>query len=258
MKITDQFFSLYSSNYVSAQTLIFIHGFPDNSNVWERQLFALGEKNHIILVSLPGTRGDGFEIKDYRLRDFVDCLFEQLSKLGSRYLQDVTIIGHDMGGVYACELVQRLNGIARLVLVDTMNVTLFKKAVVRPQQFWRSGYMLLFQLPVDRLLRLIVPKFGNFQKRPTNSLDTQLRGINSYRMLKRELLNYDKDDFQNIPLLVVWGKRDPFILPLKKDVWLNSFPKAEFVDFDCGHWPMFERADEFNNAIKDFCEKSFN
>ena len=60
-----------------------------------------------------------------------------------------------------------------------------------------------------------------------------------------------------VPSLIIWGKQDNVtppsvahefnrLLPNSKLVWIN----------DCGHAPMMEHPDVFNNSILDWLKKS--
>ena len=55
-----------------------------------------------------------------------------------------------------------------------------------------------------------------------------------------------------VPLLLLWGDKDPWIRPAAADKIQALFPAAKRVDVDGGHCPHDEASEACNQAIKDF------
>jgi pimeloyl-ACP methyl ester carboxylesterase len=54
------------------------------------------------------------------------------------------------------------------------------------------------------------------------------------------------------PFLAVWGKNDPFFLPLGAEAFKRDIPKAVVRFFDTGHFALETHAAEIAAAIRDF------
>ena len=55
-----------------------------------------------------------------------------------------------------------------------------------------------------------------------------------------------------VPLLLLWGEKDPWIRPQAADKIQTLYPKAIRVSVDAGHCPHDEAPDAVNAAIMDF------
>ncbi len=257
MEKIDHNFILHRCENINAKTLVFIHGFPDNYHVWNKQIEYFKDKYHLLLIAMPGTLDEPIDKDSYKLNIFCNRIVKAIDQCPSN---ELIIIGHDMGGAYACFLTYKLNHKKiKLVLVDTMSIGLFRKALSNPKQLIRSSYMLLFQLPVETLVRRIfLPKIVTDPKRPRESIDFNLASLGSYRTLIKGLHDDDQSMYDDVKLLVIWGSKDQFVLPLKESNWHQVSEKIEFKFLDCGHWPMFEAAEDFNEALEEFCENNSN
>lgn len=249
----DQNFIFFSSIEPSRQTLVFIHGFPDNYNVWQLQKEHFSHRFNLLFIAMPGTLDEEFNKTDYNVETIVSNISNYIEEIPVSRTEKLTIIGHDMGGPIAHKLALKYNTKAKLILVNTYSYSLFKKAICSPNQFFRSSYILLFQLPLDKYLKKIaLTLFSNEPKRPKNSLDHNIVGINSYRE-NRKLFLMDKDPIKmSISTLVIWGINDPFLVLPNLSIRSAMGEKCNFKELDSGHWPMFQSATEFNRYIEDF------
>jgi pimeloyl-ACP methyl ester carboxylesterase len=57
---------------------------------------------------------------------------------------------------------------------------------------------------------------------------------------------------QQPPLLAVWGKNDPFFVPLGAEAFKRDLPNAEIHFFDTGHFALETHAKEIGAAIRHF------
>jgi pimeloyl-ACP methyl ester carboxylesterase len=54
------------------------------------------------------------------------------------------------------------------------------------------------------------------------------------------------------PLLAVWGKSDPFFLPVGAEAFKRDNPDAEVNFYDTGHFALETHAEEIASTIRDF------
>ncbi|MBB1270182.1 alpha/beta fold hydrolase [Shewanella sp. SR44-3] len=98
------------------KTLVFIHGYPDSLELWDKQVEYLKHDYSIARFTLPG-----FELKDNgqrphynikQIRTIVDTFIKGLNK------EHVTVLAHDWGAVYASHYLEKNDLVDRLVLFD--------------------------------------------------------------------------------------------------------------------------------------------
>jgi len=59
------------------------------------------------------------------------------------------------------------------------------------------------------------------------------------------------------PLLAVWGKNDPFFLPLGAEAFKRDIPQAAVRFFDTGHFALETHSEDIARAIGDFWDARF-
>lgn len=98
--------------------IVFIHGNPLSSHVWRKVLPPLSGAGRLLAPDLIGMGGSGKPNIAYRFQDharYLDAWFEALA------LTDVTLVGHDWGGVLALDWArrhpERVRGVAVLETV---------------------------------------------------------------------------------------------------------------------------------------------
>jgi pimeloyl-ACP methyl ester carboxylesterase len=57
------------------------------------------------------------------------------------------------------------------------------------------------------------------------------------------------------PMLAVWGKNDPFFLPLGAEAFRRDNPSAEVRFYDTGHFALETHYLEIAGAIRDFFDR---
>ena len=74
---------------------------------------------------------------------------------------------------------------------------------------------------------------------------------------QRNLLHDEDLARITVPTLVLWTSHDPTAPPAEGERIAGVIPGAEFVVMqDCGHWPQFEKPEEFNSIHLDFLNRA--
>jgi len=98
------------------ETLVFIHGYPDSLELWDKQVEYLKQDYTIARFTLPG-----FELEDNgerphynikQVRMIIDSFIRGLDR------GPVTVMAHDWGAVYASQYLKKNDLVDRLVLFD--------------------------------------------------------------------------------------------------------------------------------------------
>ncbi|WP_324890207.1 alpha/beta hydrolase [Azospirillum sp.] len=257
---------------------VLLHGFPDTSHGWRRQVPALVAAGW--RVAVPDQRGYATSDKPpgldaYRLERLARDVVDLAGALGRRRF---AVVGHDWGGIVAWALaLGHPDRVERAVILNAPHpATVLPYSLRHPGQLARSWYVLAFQLPgvPERMFRA-----GDFRlarrallatSRPGTVTADDLRRyreawaqpgavtgmLNWYRALRRRApLPQDR---VRVPTLVLWGDRDAFLQPGLADAALERCDDGRLVRFaDLGHWLHQEDPARVNPPLIHFLDAHF-
>ncbi|WP_052670035.1 alpha/beta fold hydrolase [Nitriliruptor alkaliphilus] len=94
------------------------------------------------------------------------------------------------------------------------------------------------------------------QPRFQEHLDNLL-GLQEMERRQRNLLTEERMAKLTMPVLVIWGRDNPFGEIPEAQKMHEAIPGSELVLFDdCGHWPQHEKADEYHPIAFEFLAKA--
>lgn len=106
----------YTDTGKSDTTLLFVHGWCLDKNVWANQVNFFGKKYRVVAIDLPGFGESGKNRTDWSTANYshdVDSVIQQLG------LKKVILIGHSMGGdIVLLSAIDNSNKVIGLVGVD--------------------------------------------------------------------------------------------------------------------------------------------
>lgn len=214
--------------------LVLIHGLSGSGRWWRYNVPVLALRHRVYIVDLVGygrsrrQRALGMNGDVHLLSSWMDAM----------NLNDVTLIGHSMGGHVALRLAaEQPERVQNLVLVCASG--LLKGSMLR--------------------LALRLPQAGLRGRRsflPRILLDSTRAGMpNLYRSGRGVLA----DDLQphlaalKARTLVVWGERDVVIPPVLGQALTRAIPGATYLEIPgAGHVVMVDAPREFNRAVLGF------
>jgi abhydrolase domain-containing protein 6 len=244
-------------------TLVLLHGFAADKNVWLKQAELLTPHFHIIAPDLPGwgesTRVEGasynIDTQAARLQGFVDAL----------HLQRVILIGHSMGGaiagVYAAEHPEHVAGLA---LFDSFglksNENDFSRLAMsgkNPFEYdnreeFAKATAWAFAKPLDlpgRFQDVLIKR--NQADRPfIERTFNELREPSQYLSLQNRL------DQLPMPVLGLWCHDDKIIDISALDSLRNGLKNASAIStsmlIGCNHMPILEKPEETARILTAF------
>lgn len=244
-------------------TLLLLHGFAADKNVWLKQAELLTPHFHVIAPDLPGwgdsTRIDGasynIDAQAARLQGFVDAL----------HLPRFVLIGHSMGGaiagVYAA---QHPEHVAELALLDSFglksNENDFSRLVMagkNPFAFdnreeFAKATAWAFAKPLDlpgRFQDVLIKR--NQADRPfIERTLTELREPSQYLSVQNRL------DQLAMPVLGLWCHDDKIIDISALDSLRNGLKNASAIStsmlIGCNHMPILEKPEETARILTSF------
>jgi pimeloyl-ACP methyl ester carboxylesterase len=253
--------------------ILFLHGFPEISLSWRRQLLFFAEKGFYAVA--PDQRGYNRSskpngVKAYTLPHLtadIAALIQQLTS-GQVYLA-----GHDWGGAVAWALALHYPELIHKLIILNMPhpVVLQQQLKKSGKQRLRSWYAGFFQIP---FLPELLCQALNFKILESSVVKTALPHTFSRQTIAlykkawqqpgalRAMINwyraYKYDPLTSkgkitVPTLLLWGKKDKFLSSAMAQPSLDqcSHGRLEFLD-NATHWLHHEQPDLVNNLILDF------
>jgi pimeloyl-ACP methyl ester carboxylesterase len=241
-----------------SDAIVLLHGFPSSSYDWHLIFPLLGEEKRIICLDFLGF-GLSDKPKDhsYSLMEQADIVELLLKKLG---IKRAKIIAHDMATSVTCELLARrerqllgftiqsvllMNGSVYIDLAQLTPVTkattfalaeVFAKISLKPIFMLQLKKILaqpVSKAELDAMWALLKHKDGKARLAQTISYIDE-----RYRFAHRWLPPLTRLD---IPVLVLWGKRDPVAIDAIAEKLSREIPTAKLQWlYHAGHYPQLE------------------
>lgn len=263
--------------------MIFLHGFPEYSGMWDAALEHFGRSR---LAVAPDQRGYNRSskpaaVRDYRAKPLVEDVLQLADALGH---QRFVLVAHDWGGAIAWNVAAwHPDRVEKLVILNAPHPITFLQALRDdPEQLASSAYMTLLRsakaervLSEDGCRRLFNMTFGQWTGNggPDSPAvrDAYLAAwtqpgaltgmLNWYRASPLHPPEPDaplpelkpEPFFVRVPTLVLWGERDTALRPVILDR-LGEHVSSLVVEriADASHWVMHERPAQVLMRIDDF------
>jgi pimeloyl-ACP methyl ester carboxylesterase len=252
---------LFVQDLGTGRPIVLLAGFGLSHEVWDGQVRVLGERHRVLCVDLRGHGRSDRPLGDYgidRLARDVQAVLAQLDLTG------VTLVGWSFGGQVAFRIAAAApERLSQLVLVASNGVRASRSAEfpfgAPPEELEPS--LIRAELTSRAAARRSTILSGFHQVPDEDTLSWLVRcslqmpswaAVACYRSMLRTDLVGDLPRV-TVPVLQVIGEMDP-VHSSGGARWLNErLADARLVELaDCGHYPMFEAADEFNQALLDF------
>jgi cis-3-alkyl-4-acyloxetan-2-one decarboxylase len=255
-----------------AQPLLFAHGNPTWSYLWRRPIAELSERGHrcVAFDHMGFGRSDKPpHMAVYSLQAHVD---NALALIDGLDLRDVLLVAHDWGGPIGLgALLERRERLRALVLMNTWAWELpsFLPPFLREfraeglgEILALGGNLFVESIPGGMARRDIDPVMMEAYRAPFPDYWSRV-GMLAFQ---REIPLTERDRSAqlmgsiherlwelDVPVLLVWGLRDPVFQPVFLDQWRELFPAARTVELeDAGHFLIEDRPEAVTEAIADF------
>jgi pimeloyl-ACP methyl ester carboxylesterase len=246
------------------EAVVFVHGNPGPGEDWRRLVARTGAFARAVAPDLPGFGdADKPDRVVYTVDGYARHLAGLLDALGIRRAH---LVLHDFGGPWGLAwAADHRERVASLTLVGI--------GVLRDYRWhwmariWRTSglgeaFMRTATFPVFRL----VLRRGNPRGLPLDAVQRMYRTVTDpgsrravlrlYRATDMAAVSADLHDrLQGLdrPVLVVWGRHDPYLSVAYAGQQRETFPRAEVVVLeDSGHWPMLDDPVALEQAVLPF------
>lgn len=250
------------------ETILFVHGTPSWSFDFRKLIIGLRQGYRCIAIDHIG-----FGLSDKPAR--YDYSTQTHAKTLERFilqkdLRDITLVVHDFGGPIGLHFaIHHPDRIKRLVIMNSWLWSSRQDAdFEKLSKVLKSPLLPFLYRYLNFSPKVLLPRSFGGNKPDPKLLKQYTRPFadSSQRYgplaFARSLLN-DQDWFEELwnkrqaitglPVLLVWGMKDPFITPSYLDKFLSAFPNTHAVRLETsGHYPQEEQPSVVLHEIIDF------
>jgi haloalkane dehalogenase len=255
-----------------AAPLLFAHGNPTWSYLWREQIAELSARGHrcVAFDHMGFGRSDKPpQLSAYALQRHVD---NALALIDALDLTDATLVAHDWGGPIGLgALLERSDRFRAVVLMNTWAWELPSFLPPFLREFRTEGLGEILALGGNLFVESIP---GGMRRRDPDPvmMDAYRAPFPDYwsragtLAFQREIPLTERDRSAplmasiherlsdvSVPVLLVWGMRDPVFQPVFLDQWRELFPNAQVVELpDASHYLVEDSPGEVTGAIEGF------
>ena len=268
-----------------APAVILLHGFPESHRTWREVAPRLEDGFRLIMPDQRGFAASDrpLDVSEYQTDTLISDIFALAETLG---LESFALVGHDWGGAIAWPAALRNDPrLVKLAIVNAPHPLIFQKSLIEDSdQRVASQYINWFRTPgAEKAIEAMgfdaffqrtfvghveLTKIPEAEKQQYIAEWSQPGGMTSmlnwYRATKLVVpptgVTVPLPDWLfrafpkiKIPTLVIWGMRDPALLPsqlegldqLVEDLRIVKLPEA-------GHFAPWEAGEQVAVALRDF------
>lgn len=270
--------AVYFAGDPSRETVILVHGYPDNHHVWKTVVTDLARDFHVVTYDVRGA-GESPEppdTGDYSLPYLALDLQAVMDTVSPN--QPVHLVAHDWGSIQSWEAVTdpalqtRIASFTSISgpCLDHMGIWL-RNRLTRPSlegwrqlmmQALRSWYIFLFHLPgagalwrlgLGRLWPALLKLFESTDAvRTSTQSGDGYHGVRLYRANMLRRLLFPRERYTRVPVQLILPSQDKFVGP---DIFseLSQWVPALWVRrIDAGHWLPLQSPQWLAQTIRDF------
>ena len=268
-----------------APPVILLHGFPESHRTWRGVAPLLEDDFRLIMPDQRGFAGSDrpLDVDEYETDKLIGDIFALAEALG---VERFALVGHDWGGAIAWPAAMRNDPrLTKLAIVNAPHPLIFQKSLIEDaDQRAASQYINWFRVPGAEKAIEAMGFEAFFQKTFLSHVELasvseeekqqyiaewsqpggMLPMLNWYRATKLIVpppgATVAVPDFLlrafpkiHVPTLVVWGMKDPALLPLQLEGLEALVDNLTVVKLpDAGHFAPWEAPDQVASALRDF------
>ena len=263
IKIDNLCVSYNDSGTDNAETIIFLHGFPLNKSMWDRQADALKNKYRVIAYDIRGHGNSEAGIDEFFIELFVNDLVQLMNALK---IDKAVLCGLSMGGYIALSAIAKYPlRFEALVLSDTQCMAdtpeAKEKRLKTIEHIKEKG---VENYADESLKMLFAPESFITNKEEIISVKEMIINTSKQSLFNTLIALSERKEtcssLQDIevPVLIMAGKEDkitpPDVARMMHEKIQNS---ALNIIEHAGHLANMENPDEFNYQLEHFLDQVF-
>lgn len=252
--------NLFYRKQGEGQTVVLLHGFGEDSSIWENQILALSNQYKLIIPDLPGSGHSTF-IPNANIDTYADCVMDILQN--ENINTPIILLGHSMGGYITLSFAEKnpklLKGIGLLHSSSYADTEEKKTGRKKSIEFIEVNGASAF-------LKTAIPGLFSEEFNKINPSIVETLVIEGNHFSKESLIQYyeamiarpDRSfvlKAANYPVLFIAGKYDKAV-PIEFSLEQSHLPKISYINIlnKSAHMGMLEETEKFNAAILHFLE----
>jgi len=254
-----------------APAILLVHGITNSSASWAPVVGRLAHAHDVIAPDLPGHGDSDRQRGDHSLGAHASMLRDLLAALGR---DKVTVVGHSLGGGVAMQFAYQFpEHVERLVLVGSGGLGREVSPAIRSAALPFAEQVLPFLIskPLIGAGGAINGLLGRIGVQPAAELAELARGVASlgdtdrraaFVRTVRSVVSVGGQRVsatdrlylaQDVPMLIVWGARDPIIPVAHAHAAHEAVPSSRLEIFERSrHWPHLDDPQRFCQVMTDF------
>ena len=270
---------------LDAPPVILLHGFPESHRTWREVAPRLQDSFRLIIPDQRGFAGSDRpqDVDEYKTDTLIDDIFALAETLG---IERFALVGHDWGGAISWPAALRNDPrLTRLAIVNAPHPLIFQKSLIEDEdQRAASQYINWFRTPgaekaieamgLDAFFQRTFSGQTDVSKIPETEKQQYLADwsqpggmlpmLNWYRASRLVVpppgITVPLPDFLlrafpkiHVPTLVIWGMRDPALLPIQLEGLDELVDNLRIVKLpDAGHFAPWEAGEQVVEALRGF------
>ena len=237
--------------------VLLIHGWSLSGEVWDRQIGMLAEAGYRVLaLDQRGHGGSDAPLTGYGMDELADDAEDVLVAVGAGR---AAVVGWSLGGMVGLRLAHRRPDLVSSLVTVASNGAAAARTEDFPFGVQAAGPLerILAAEHADRIALRRSAVGDPFGSPPTSAVLDWLHRVSlqtpswAAAAAMRTLMCTDQTgllDTLTVRVTQLVGTADP-ALSVRGARWVAERLGSTLVEFDCGHYPMLEKPDEFDAAL---------
>lgn len=243
------------SSYGKGTAIVFLHGFLENSTMWNSITKEFSKRNKVICIDLLGhgnTECIGYVHSMELMAEAVEAVLKQLR------IRKSILVGHSMGGYVALAFAeknsQKVKGLCLMNSTSLPDDNERKKLRARANKMVQTNFESMVRMSFTNLFS--EKSRENFKSEMQlalkEALKTPIQGYiacqEGMRIRSNRIAVLKNNDFKK---LLIIGEKDP-VLDFETSLVEAKETNSELVVFSDGHMSHIENRDQLITALKQF------
>lgn len=251
--------NLFTKSYGEGKPILLLHGFCEDSRVWDVIVPPLSKNNKVITIDIPGFgKSSLVNDEEITLEDMATLIKEEVLQEG---IDRCTMIGHSMGGYLTLAFAEKypefVNGFGLFHSTAYADTDFKKENRIKHIDFVKRNGIEPF---VKTLIPSLFSAKHNYTQQVENSLqmakECSVSGVtNALQAMSKRPERLDVLNSSKVPVLLIAGK-DDVLIPVEKLAYQASLPnRCQFEILQkSGHMGMVEEPEKSVAILNEFID----